>query len=231
MKTSLTIGFQVLFGWLRLGRYVNLMPYPVISGFLTGVGTILIIMQLEPLLGYPAHGSVVNALSVLPAELTAPQWQAVLVKDMAEVQMEAMRTINDPAHERLFDEATAALYHAHRKDLLFLHLSGLISFGAASEMTRGFSRVSEYKVLIIDLLDVPRIDVSAALALEEMIQRANEDGKPVIITGMTYHVTRLLGRLGSLDLVRESERFDTRPEAIRAAVAHLQAVGVSEPSQ
>jgi SulP family sulfate permease len=29
---------QILFGYLRLGRYVNLMPYPVISGFMTGIG-------------------------------------------------------------------------------------------------------------------------------------------------------------------------------------------------
>ena len=27
--------FQVLFGYLRIGRYINLMPYPVISGFMT----------------------------------------------------------------------------------------------------------------------------------------------------------------------------------------------------
>ena len=43
---TLTGRFQILFDWLKLGRYVNLMPYPVISGFLTGVGCILIILLL-----------------------------------------------------------------------------------------------------------------------------------------------------------------------------------------
>jgi len=61
--------FQVLFGYLRLGRFVNLMPYPVISGFMTGIGCILIIMELDPLLGYATPGNVINALTVLPAYL------------------------------------------------------------------------------------------------------------------------------------------------------------------
>jgi hypothetical protein len=45
---------QIGFGALRIGRYVNLMPYPVISGFMTGIGGILLLMQIEPLLGRSA---------------------------------------------------------------------------------------------------------------------------------------------------------------------------------
>jgi len=71
--------FQFIFGLLGLGRYINLMPYPVISGFMTGIGCILIIMQLEPLLGYASPTSVVNALTVLPTELLRPHWDAVVV--------------------------------------------------------------------------------------------------------------------------------------------------------
>jgi SulP family sulfate permease len=441
-------GFQVLFGWLRLGRYVNLLPYPVISGFLTGVGCILIIMQLDLLLGYPGQQSVINALTVLPSDLAEPnlqalalgllafvmvmfmprrinhvipapllalivctpltflltgapilgeipsalpQWQLptvdfrlfnemlifaavlaalgsidslltslvadnatrtfhdsdkelvgqglgnllagfaggipgagatirtlaniqaggrtplsgmihavvlfaivlglgplvehvplaalagilikvgidvidwqylkrmlraprtdlvlmlvvlaltvfvdvitavgvgvilaslVLVKEMAEVQINSIRTISEPEHEQMFDEQTAALYRQHREQLMFLHLSGPISFGAANELTRRFSIVRDYQVLIIDLLDVPHVDGSAALALEEVIGRAVDQGKHVMIVGMTYPVARLLGRLGALNRVRESERFGSRSEAIRKAAEFLAA--------
>jgi len=75
----LTGGFQILFGYLKLGRYVNLMPYPVISGFLTGVGCILIIMQFDLLLGFPAQQTVTNALTVLPSDLTDPNLQALFI--------------------------------------------------------------------------------------------------------------------------------------------------------
>jgi SulP family sulfate permease len=43
--------FQILFGVLRLGKYVTLMPYTVISGFMSGIGMILIILQLSALFG------------------------------------------------------------------------------------------------------------------------------------------------------------------------------------
>jgi len=438
--------FQILFGYMRLGRFVNLMPYPVISGFLTGVGCILIIMQLDPLLGYEAQMSVVNALTVLPRDLIQPNFQAliigfaafmivmfvpnrltrilpapllallfctllaqwlsnaptiagipsglpqwqipsidfsklnemlifaavlaalgsidslltslvadnmtrtyhhsdkelvgqgmgnllagvaggipgagatirtlanihaggrtpvsgimhaavlllvavglgplvatvpyaalagilikvgidvidwrfikrlhraprtdmvlmlivlgltifvnvitavgvgvvlaslVFVKEMAEVQISAIKTINEPDNEAVFDTQTAELFRKHRDQLMFLHLSGLISFGAANELTRRFAVVGDYEVLIIDLLDVPRVDGSAALALEEVISRAAEEGKHIIIVGMTFHVARLLGRLGILDQVRESAKYGNRREAILAAVDYL----------
>ncbi|WP_207061920.1 SulP family inorganic anion transporter [Motiliproteus sp. SC1-56] len=64
-------GFQILFGLLRLGKYITLVPFPVISGFMTGIGVIIILLQLEPLLGHPAEASVLSALQELPAAIVA----------------------------------------------------------------------------------------------------------------------------------------------------------------
>lgn len=49
---------QVLFGVLRLGKYISYTPASVVSGFMTGVGVIIMIIQLLPFLGLPssAHG-------------------------------------------------------------------------------------------------------------------------------------------------------------------------------
>nr|WP_211091926.1 SulP family inorganic anion transporter [Vibrio agarilyticus] len=59
--------FQILLGTLRLGKYVTLMPYSVISGFMSGIGVILIILQLSPLLGHAAPpGGVMGTLKALP---------------------------------------------------------------------------------------------------------------------------------------------------------------------
>lgn len=62
--------FQILLGTLKLGKYVTLMPYSVISGFMSGIGVILIILQLSPLLGHAApSGGVTGTLSALPNTL------------------------------------------------------------------------------------------------------------------------------------------------------------------
>ncbi|MBE3669349.1 sodium-independent anion transporter [Vibrio navarrensis] len=62
--------FQILIGTLKLGKYITLMPYSVISGFMSGIGVILIILQLSPLLGHAAPtGGVMGTLSALPTTL------------------------------------------------------------------------------------------------------------------------------------------------------------------
>ncbi|PSR16255.1 sodium-independent anion transporter [filamentous cyanobacterium CCP3] len=74
--------FQIVFGLLKLGRYVTLMPYPVISGFMSGIGVILIILQLGPFLGHATpRGGVVGTLTNLP--------QMVGTLDPAEVALGA----------------------------------------------------------------------------------------------------------------------------------------------
>lgn len=59
--------FQIAFGFMRLGKYITLMPYSVVSGFMSGIGVILILMQLAPALGQQAPpGGVVASLFELP---------------------------------------------------------------------------------------------------------------------------------------------------------------------
>ena len=59
--------FQILFGVFRLGRYVTQMPYTVISGFMSGIGAILVILQLPAFLGQKASGGVIGTLTSLPS--------------------------------------------------------------------------------------------------------------------------------------------------------------------
>ena len=63
---------QILFGVLRLGQFITLMPYTVISGFMSGIGAIIITLQLAPLLGHPAQSKVIASLQHLPEVLAAP---------------------------------------------------------------------------------------------------------------------------------------------------------------
>lgn len=63
--------FQILFGFFRLGKYITLMPYSVISGFMSGIGVILIILQIAPFVGQPSpKGGVLGTLQSIPQLLT-----------------------------------------------------------------------------------------------------------------------------------------------------------------
>jgi SulP family sulfate permease len=59
--------FQIIFGFLKLGKYITLMPYTVISGFMSGIGVILIILQIGPFLGQASpKGGVIGTIQNLP---------------------------------------------------------------------------------------------------------------------------------------------------------------------
>ncbi len=58
---------QMILGALKLGRYVTLMPYTVISGFMSGIGVILVILQTAPFLGQKGPGGgVLGTLQEIP---------------------------------------------------------------------------------------------------------------------------------------------------------------------
>lgn len=58
--------FQIILGAFGLGRYIRLVPHPVISGFMSGIGVIIILLQIGPLLGHKATGAPLESLIVLP---------------------------------------------------------------------------------------------------------------------------------------------------------------------
>lgn len=46
--------FQILLGILGLGKYIRYIPYPVVSGFMTAIGVIILVTQILPSVGYYA---------------------------------------------------------------------------------------------------------------------------------------------------------------------------------
>jgi len=62
--------FQIVFGLLKLGKYITLMPYTVISGFMSGIGLIMIFLQIGPFLGQAnPKGGVIGVISNIPTLL------------------------------------------------------------------------------------------------------------------------------------------------------------------
>ena len=69
---------QVLLGVSRVGRFIVYTPYAVVSGFMSGIGVIVILMQVLPTLGLPmATGGAVGSLLALPEALPQLNLHAV----------------------------------------------------------------------------------------------------------------------------------------------------------
>ncbi len=61
--------FQILFGIIKLGHYIRYIPYPVLSGFMSGIGIIIILQQIYPLLGMKSPVLIVDMISMLPNKI------------------------------------------------------------------------------------------------------------------------------------------------------------------
>ena len=79
---------QIAFGVLRLGQYIRLVPYPVISGFMSGIGCIIIALQLSRLFGHePEEAGTIPALTAIPGAIMDPNWNALLIGGLSLVMI------------------------------------------------------------------------------------------------------------------------------------------------
>ena len=68
----------ILFGVLGFGQYIRLVPYPVVSGFMSGIGCIIIALQLARLFGHePEGGGTIPALLEVPNAISNPNIEAL----------------------------------------------------------------------------------------------------------------------------------------------------------
>jgi SulP family sulfate permease len=70
-------GFQIVFGMLKIGKYIRYIPYPVLSGFMTGIGVIIILYQLYPFMGYQSAKNTIKIFTQISEPLSALNWMTI----------------------------------------------------------------------------------------------------------------------------------------------------------
>jgi SulP family sulfate permease len=71
--------FQIAFGLVGAGNYIRLVPYPVVSGFMSGIGVIIIILQLDAFLGHASPSGTLSHLAYVPTALADINFSALAV--------------------------------------------------------------------------------------------------------------------------------------------------------
>ncbi|BAV95159.1 sulfate permease [Ichthyobacterium seriolicida] len=71
--------FQIILGVLKLGKYVKYMPYPVLSGFMTGIGVIIIIFQIYPFMGHASEGTAIRVFQNISNPISDINWHSVIL--------------------------------------------------------------------------------------------------------------------------------------------------------
>ncbi|HEY9889723.1 MAG TPA: SulP family inorganic anion transporter [Candidatus Obscuribacterales bacterium] len=200
---AVKVGFDIL-DWSFLKRAHSVS----VKGTLIMYGVLLLTVLVDLMVAVGVGVFVANILTI---------------DRLTKLQADGVKTITDADEDedlKMTPEEQTLLDRAQGQVLLF-HLSGPMIFGVAKAIAREHNAMKDHKVLILDLQNVPMLGVTAALALENAIQDASDNQRPVFVVGATGQTLRRLEKLGVRRFVPPHQMVDTRLAALQGALALL----------
>ena len=140
------------------------------------------------------------------------------IDSITETQLEGMdqdNPIDNANNNSLLPPEEQALLDRCNGDVMLFRLKGPLSFGAAKGITERMMLIRNYKVLILDITDVPRLGVTASLAIEDMMEEAKNNSRKAFVAGANEKVKERLSKFGVDGII------ETRKEALEAALNEL----------
>ncbi len=154
LMVFLLAGFiQMGLGFLKLGNYIRYIPYPVVSGFMTGIGVIILFTQLLPMLGYYPKEDIQYVNQFIP-QAEEIILEGILKEEVAEELLvlkdfkETIRRSGEITHDDILREASI---------LAKTEASGVL--GSLKLVSRAFQQIDfsnwkNYIDLILSLLTI-----------------------------------------------------------------------------
>lgn len=99
-------------------------------------------------------------------------------------------------------------------EISIVHVEGSLFFGAAELLQEQIRRICadpNLRILILRLKHAHHLDASAVLALEELVQSMQENGRSLIVSGARKDVFRICKRTGLFDLIGRENFFVESP--------------------
>ena len=237
--SGMLMGLLLLATLLWLGPLAEQIPLAVLAGILLKVGVDIIDWRfLRHVFQAPRADVIIMAvvlfITVVVDLITAVGVGVVLasvlfVKEMADLELANMRVITEEHPESPLSPEENEVLERNTGKIVLIHVDGPMSFGSAKNMVRRLETVPGLKGFtscVLDLSDVPTIDGTSAMAIEDMLRIIRAHKQHLFFVGMQDHVTEVLEGLGVLKLIRPGHRYAERLDALRHAA---QAIGSTHP--
>ena len=216
---------------LGAGVVARYIPHALLAGILIKVGTDIIDWDYLKRIKTAPKPGIAIMFTVLLCTVFIDLIMAValgmimasflFMQRMANLQMDSITTITSTEENKhLSPEETAILNEANGR-ILYFHITGPLSFGAAKGMARRLVGFDGYDALVIDLSDVPQIDFTSSRALDDILHDARDSGRKAFLVGCQEQVRKMLTQQEVIDIEHVEETKLSLIEALRQA---LQAV-------
>ncbi|MGB2924572.1 MAG: SulP family inorganic anion transporter [Limnothrix sp.] len=193
--------FQILFGVLRLGKYITMLPYNVISGFMTGIGVILIFLQIAPFLGQATPtGGVLGVLKNLPSLITnANPWEVglgVLTLSILFFYPKKLQGILPPQLTALVIGTIISLFFFGNIEVRTIATIGEITPGFPSLQLPIFS-FTDLRLIVVNALILAMVGcidcLLTCLVADSLTRSEHNSNKELIGQGVANIITGLFG--------------------------------------
>ncbi|MEO1005080.1 MAG: STAS domain-containing protein, partial [Cyanobacteria bacterium J06638_38] len=144
------------------------------------------------------------------------------IKSLSDIQSNKVQAITNPDDDTDLNLAERHILKRARGRILLFNLTGPMSFGAAKTISQRMGIVRKYKVLILDLSDVPLLGVTASLAIENMVKDACENQQQVFLVGAQGKVKERLYKMKLFNLLPAENCFQERLFALQEAIAYVE---------
>ena len=233
------MGLVLLATLLWLGPLAEKIPLAVLAGILLKVGADIIDWRFLRHVWEAPRADVgimvvVFLITVAVDLITAVGVGVVLasllfVKEMADLQLANMNVITEVHEESPLTAEEAAVMERNAGKIVLIHVDGPMSFGSAKNMVRRLETapgLGTFTSCVLDLSDVPVIDGTAALAIDDMLRIIRAHKQHLFFVGMQPHVTEALDGFGVLGHIRPGHRYAERLAALQHAA---EAAGSTHP--
>jgi len=203
------------------------IPLAVLGGILLKVGIDIIDWRnLKRLTKLPRTGVVIMlttlSITVMFDLITAVAVGLVMASvlfasKMAKAQMESVRFSFGSSPGLDLSEEEATIMDAADGRIVLFQMIGPLSFASIRDVTRMMQSSQKQEVLVIDLTNVPFIDSSAAVVLEEVTERLLGDNDHIVIFGGNKKVISTLGKTDVIKLIGSDQIVEKRREALNIA--------------
>jgi len=213
---------------LGAGSLASDIPKAVLAGILIKVGTDIIDWDyLKRLRRAPVAGIVIMT-TVLVVTVTIDLLLAVgigmvmasflFMQRITAMQIASMKGIKKPGDGSLYERAlssqeTEIMNQADGQIMLF-HMRGPMSFSSAKAMVRRHAGITDYKIMLLDLSDVPAIDFTTSRALEDIVIDTNSAGRTIFLVGACNSVSNMLEQQGVLKHFDSNNLYQVRLDAL-----------------
>jgi SulP family sulfate permease len=224
------MGLVLLATLLWLGPLAEKIPLAVLAGILLKVGADIVDWRFLRHVWEAPRADVgimvvVFLITVAVDLITAVATGVVLasllfVKEMADLQLANMNVITEVHEESPLTPEEATVMERNVGKIVLIHVDGPMSFGSAKNMVRRLETapgLGTFTSCVLDLSDVPVIDGTAALAIDDMLRIIRAHDQHLFFVGMQPHVTEALEGFGVLTHIRPGHRYVERLDALRHA--------------